>query len=187
MIDDLSRERDFWGLCTNTFFEETKHFVYGKLMGLTEQSNSFKLDSPKRILDIGGGPVSMLLKVQNLAAGTVVDPLDFPQWTVDRYKSYSIDVIKEKAEYTDLKGYDEVWIYNVLKDTVDPERIISNAKKAAPVIRMFEWVNLGPDAGKHELTEDLLNAWIGQKGKTVQLTQRNCYGKAYFGKFEGWS
>ena len=187
MIDDLQKERDFWGLCNNTYFEESKHFVYGKLMGLNEQSNSFKLDQPKRILDIGGGPVSMLLKVQNLTSGTVVDPIDFPEWTVERYKSYNIDVIQDKAEYADVKGFDEVWIYNVLKDTVDPERIVSNAKKAAPVIRIFEWVDLPQGAGQHALTEELLNAWIGSKGKTVQLQQRNCFGRAYFGKFEGWS
>ena len=187
MIDDLQRERDFWGLCNNTYFEESKHFVYAKLMGLNEQNNSLILDKPSKILDIGGGPVSMLLKTNNLASGTVVDPIEFPRWTVDRYKDYSIDVVVEKGEYINLSGYDEVWIYNVLKDTIDPEKIISNAKKAAPIIRVFEWVDLPSGSGKHELTEDTLNAWIGQKGKTVQLSQRNCYGKAYFGKFEGWS
>ena len=187
MIDDLSRERDFWGTCNNTFFEEQKHYVYGKLMGLVEQYNSFRLDKPMRILDIGGGPVSLMLKTSNLKSGTVVDPIEFPQWTKDRYATHNIDVVIEKGEYISLDGYDEVWIYNVLKDTIDPEKIISNAKKAAPVLRIFEWVDLGPDAGKHVLTAEDLNTWIGSKGRSVKLSQKNCYGTAYYGKFEGWS
>ena len=156
-------------------------------MGLKEINNSFRLDKPAKILDIGGGPVSMLLKTQNISSGTVVDPIEFPSWTVDRYSAHSIDVIVEKGEYINLEGYDEVWIYNVLKDTIDPEKIISNAKKAGKKLRIFEWVNLGPEAGRHNITEESLNAWIGQKGKTVQLSQRNCYGRAYFGEFGGWS
>ena len=187
MIDDLQKERDFWGLCTNTYFEESKHFVYAKLMGITEQGSSLTLDKHTKVLDIGGGPASMLLKTHNLVSGTVVDPIEFPEWTVDRYKSYNIDVVREKGEYADVRGFDEVWIYNVLKDTVDPERIINNAKKAAPVLRIFEWIDLPAEAGAHQITEDSLNAWIGQRGSIVHLSQRNCYGRAYFGKFEGWS
>ena len=186
MTSDLNREKQFWGDCTNTYFEEQKHYVYAKLMGLSENNTKLILPKSARVLDIGGGPVSLMLKTANVTSGTVVDPIEYPQWTVDRYKSRNIDVVVDKAEYFTGTGYDEVWITNVLKDTSDPERIISNAKKAAPIIRMFEWINVS-GTSNHKLTSEDLNLWIGHRGMTVKLSQKNCYGTAYYGEFSGWS
>ena len=187
MIDELTRDRDYFGTCVNTFYEEQKHYVYAKLMGLKETSGRITLSKPTKVLDIGGGPVSLMLKCKNLEGGTVIDPIQFPDWTVERYKSINVNVIVDKAEYVDFgDDYDEVWIYNVLKNATDPERIISKAKESARRLRLFEWVGMEESGVKQNLTEELLNAWIGQRGKTVQLSQRHCYGRAYFGNFGGW-
>lgn len=184
--DDYKFERDFWNDCTNTFGEDQKHFTYAKFMGLERNYCSFDV-SGKCILDIGGGPSSMLLKTINLKKGKVIDPIKYPDWTVDRYKSKNIHVVVDCGENVNDTGWDEVWIYNCLQHVIDPEKIIQNAKRAAPVLRIFEWIDIPAHEGHpHELTEELLNKWIGQIGSTCTLSESdtNCYGRAYYGCFK---
>ena len=182
--EDYEFEKEYWGNCCNTFDEDQKHYVYGKLMGLKQSHYSFMLPNIS-VLDIGRGPSSMLLKCQGLKEGKVVDPIEYPQWTKDRYAMMNIIVdVKTGEEVTDLH-YDEVWIYNCMQHAIDPGAIISNAKRAAPVLRIFEWIDIPAHEGHpHELTEESLNSWIGKKGSVIQLNQSGCYGKAYYGVFE---
>ena len=67
----------------------------------------------------------------------------------------------------------------------DPEKIISNAKKAGKLLRIFEWIDIPPHEGHpHMLTQENLEKWIGQKGHTTELNGVNgCYGKAFYGWF----
>ena len=182
--EDYEFEIDYWGNCCNTFDEDQKHYVYAKFMGLVCNHYSFNLPVNSSILDIGGGPSSMLLKCKNLTRGLVVDPIDYPNWTKSRYSMMNIDVTVDIGENINSTGYDEVWIYNCMQHAVDPEKIINNAKRAAPVLRIFEWIDIpAHDGHPHELTEDSLNHWIGQNGNVVQLAEHGCYGKAYYGNF----
>lgn len=181
---DYKFEKDYWGDCCNTFDEDQKHYVYGRLMGLIESHYRFYLPSNSKILDIGGGPSSMLLKRKGLGKGKVVDPIDYPDWTKQRYAMMDIDVQVGLGEDVTDTGFDEVWIYNCMQHAVDPEKIINNAKKAAPILRLFEWIDIpAHDGHPHELTEKSLDSWIGQKGHVTQLAESGCYGKAYYGVF----
>lgn len=182
---DYDFEMEFWGDCTNTFGEDQKHFIYGNLMGLTGQLFSYDVGN-KRILDIGGGPTSMLLKTYNLKEGLVCDPIDYPQWTKDRYSIKNISVKVISGEHVNESGWDEVWIYNVLQHSEDPQKIIDNAKKSAPILRIFEWIDIPAHEGHpHMLTEENLNDWIGGIGQTTMLDGQNgCYGRAYYGVFK---
>lgn len=183
MSGDLDFEKSYWGDCCNTFDEDQKHYVYAKYMGLTRVHYSFDVYG-KRILDIGGGPTSMLLKTINLKEGLVVDPINYPKWTQDRYNIKNIGVKVQPGEEVDETGWDEVWIYNCLQHTEDPARIINNAKRAAPVLRFFEWVDIPPhDGHPHELTQHTLDEWIESRGRLVQLAESGCYGRAYYGVF----
>jgi hypothetical protein len=176
-------EIDYWGNCANTFDEDQKHYVYAKYMGLKQTHYSFDANN-KKILDIGGGPTSMLLKCVNLSSGKVCDPIDYPLWTKLRYKAHNIDVEVIPGEYVSDTGYDEVWIYNCLQHTDDIYKIIDNAKRAAPVLRIFEWVNIPPHDGHPiMLTKQLLDGIIGQQGNIVELAEHGCYGTAYYGVF----
>ena len=178
--------RQSYGDCTNTFSEDQKHFVMARLMGLAVRNDSINISNVS-ILDIGGGPNSMLLKCHHLKASKVVEPINWPCWIEDRYASKSIELLQEKAEYIDEEGYDEVWITDVLSFVNDPQRVINNAIKAAPRIRIFEWINEEKsDVRPNVITKEIMDNWLGMKGKTVELSQRGCYGKAYFGVFEGW-
>jgi hypothetical protein len=158
-------EADYWGNCCNSLDEEIKQFFYAKLMSIDKYSPfSFSVNG-KKILDIGGGPVSLLLKCHDHGGSKVVDPIKYPKWTIDRYASNNIEYDQKPGEDVDEEGYDEVWIYNCLQHVIDPEKIINNAKKAAPVIRIFEWIDIPAHEGHpHELKEDKLNKWLGGKG-----------------------
>lgn len=180
MKNDLTFEKNYWNDCTNTFDEDQKHYVYAKYMELERQHYSFNVHN-KSILDIGGGPSSMLLKTINLKKGKVCDPLDFPNWVYERYSIKNIDYQMVDGEQIKEQNWDEVWIYNCLQHTNSPEIIITNALKAAKLLRIFEWVDIPPHEGHPQMiTKEFLDNVIGQPGQTVQLAECGCFGKAYY-------
>jgi hypothetical protein len=184
-IDDLEFEKNYWGTCVNTFDEDQKHYVYAEYMGLSRTHYSFDVEN-KSILDIGGGPSSMLLKCINLKRGKVIDPIWYPKWTRQRYASHNIDVKIQSGEDIKEDGWDEVWIYNCLQHVSSVEKIIDNAKKAASTLRIFEWIDIPPHEGHPiQLTKEYLDACIGLPGSgTVDLAHSGCYGRAYYGVFK---
>jgi hypothetical protein len=186
MHDDHDHfEKEYWGNCANTFDEDQKHYVYARFMELTRVHYSFDVKG-KRILDIGGGPSSMLLKCINLTEGKVCDPLQYPDWTKLRYAGHNINVQVIAGEEIDEEGWDEVWIYNCLQHVDSVERIINNAKRAAPILRMFEWIDIPPHPGHPQmLTKQYLDDLIALPGSnTTSLGENGCYGTAYYGVFK---
>lgn len=180
---DLEFEKRYWGDCCNTFDEDQKHYVYAKHMSINTNRYCFDVNN-KTILDIGAGPTSMLLKTINLKKGRVYDPIQFPQWTIDRYRTKNIDVVIDYGENIKENGWDEVWLYNCLQHTTDPRKIIENAKNAGSILRIFEWIDIPPhDGHPHMLTKDFLDQCIGQEGSIYELSGNGCYGKAYAGVF----
>lgn len=186
-------EADWHGNCVNSLGEEYKQIAYAKRMGLKPFHNgkspfNFNLNGAS-VLDIGGGPYSLLLKCENVGNATVVDPCDYPSWVNARYDAAKIERLKIKGEdltaFMHLK-YDEVWLYNCLQHTEDPERIIANARKIGKIIRIFEWIETGVAAGHlHNLTEANLNAWLGGIGKTEKINENTAVGLCYYGIFLG--
>lgn len=140
------------------------------------------------MIDIGGGPVSMLLKCVNLGVGIVVDPLvdRFPEWVVGRYEARDIRIIPWAGESDELgeRIFTEAWIYNVLQHTIDPERVVANARRAAKVVRLFEWIDIPPYEGHpHMLTEADLSCWLGGPGHVQELAEGGCFGRSFSGVF----
>lgn len=178
-------EREYWGNCANTFDEDQKHYVYARFMELNRSHFSFILDN-KSVLDIGGGPSSMLLKCKGLKKGKVIDPIHYPQWTTLRYSDHNIDVQVCEGEDAEEEGWDEVWIYNCLQHVHDPQVLLNKAKKSAELLRIFEWIDIPAHEGHPvELTKDYLDACIGLPGSgTVTLSESGCFGKAYYGVFK---
>jgi len=188
-------EREWWGNCVNTLGEETKQLLYAQKMGLITAPT---IKTPYRfeignisVLDIGGGPVSLLLKCQEHLPKSpnrrwiVIDPIDFPEWVKKRYEIAGIEFYNHKGEELEsLKlTFDEVWIYNVLPHCENPKKIINNAKKIAKLIRIFEWIDTPIGAGHiSSITEEKLNEWLDGEGKVEQL-KGIAHGKAYYGVF----
>jgi hypothetical protein len=180
-MSDYTFESNYWGDCCNTFDEDQKHYVYARYMGLKQVGYSFDV-AGARIIDIGGGPTSILLKTINLSPRSlVVDPLEYPMWTYERYSEKGIDSLICRGEDIFEEGYDEAWIYNCLQHTDDPELIIKNALNAAKTLRLFEWINIPPHEGHPiELTQKKLDEWIGKEGKIIMLAESGCFGRAYY-------
>jgi hypothetical protein len=179
MLNDLKFESNFWGDCCNTFDEDQKHYVYAKYMKLDRRGYSFDLHG-KSVVDIGGGPTSILLKSFNFSRAHVVDPIQYPDWTLQRYKAKGVEVSVMRGEDWFLPGFDECWIYNCLQHTEDPKLIIQNGIKSSKVFRIFEWIDIPPHEGHPQmLTKDFLDECIGSNGTTVTLSEAGCFGTAY--------
>ncbi len=182
-------EKNWWNTCQNTYGEEEKQLLYANRMGLKlfhDGKSPYNFDlQGKEILDIGGGPTSLLLKCINFTSALVVDPLSVPMWVVDRYKAAGILYSALPGEEIREGGWREAWIYNVLQHTQSPSTIIRNAQAAADIIRIFEWIDTETNIGHpHSLTEAQLNEWLGGEGKVEVLNgQANCYGKCFYGIF----
>ena len=192
-----------WDNCINTVWEDVKQMYLAPYMGLKIIPNAYTNYripmNGETVLDIGGGPSSLLLKCEKVK-GTVVDPCDYPDWVVQRYNIANIEYLKMKGEDIDRimqeRGYaddfgafevfDEIWIYDCLRHTENPKKIIENAKKIGQVIRLFEWIDTGVNGEHlHSLTQSQLEGWLGGKGKVSNLSSDSLYGKAFSGIFFG--
>lgn len=194
-LEAQEEEQDWWGGCVNTYWEEHKQLTYAKYMGLEffeDHQSPYNIDGTgKNILDIGGGPCSLLLKVKNTRYSLVVDPCKYPIWVYDKYDCHGINTRQISGEQLDKvhthEKFDEVWMYNVLQHTEDPQKIIANGFKhlnSNGVFRIFEWINTPTNAAHpHSLTKEKLDEWIGQEGQTTHLASEGCYGEAYYGAF----
>jgi hypothetical protein len=185
-------EAEWWADCANTLHEEQKQLVYATRMGLIANWScahppEFDIEG-RSVLDIGGGPVSLLLKCVNRGRCVVVDPSDFPLWVFERYRHCKIDFWHGPAEeITDEKlHFDEAWIYNVLQHVGDPAEVIERARKHASTVRVFEWIDIDPYPGHpHRLEREGLDEWLDGHGFVAQLNERGCVGTAYYGVFQG--
>ena len=183
-------ESGWWGTCGNTFHEEQKQIAYATRMGLrpnwaVAHPPVFDLEG-RSVIDIGGGPVSLLLKCVNRGRSIVADPGGFPEWVTERYGACGIEYWRTEGESDTLTGYslDEAWIYNVLQHVTDPKVVVANARGLADTIRIFEWIEIAPyDGHPHLLTELALNEWLGGKGFTANLNESGAVGRAYYGVF----
>lgn len=173
----------------NTFHEEEKQFVYASKMGIEVYRTAYTPYNFKnygKVLDIGGGEVSMLLKVEKPEGCVVADPCTYPQWVKDRYKDKGIEFISIKGEDINLTGFDEVWFYNVLQHTENPKKICHNALRAGKLVRVFEWIETGITPGHiHNLTKKDLDKWLGGYGKVEKLDgTKGAYGLCFYGVFK---
>jgi len=188
-LDHQAWESDWWGKCLITFGEEAKQLTYAHVMGLVNMPRDghwpvYDL-AGRSVLDLGGGPVSMLLKTVNGATRTVVDPCSYPDWVGARYEAAGIDYVVQEAETFAGERHDEVWIYNVLQHVIDPKAVIRTAQKHGALLRIFEWLETPAMPGHpHTLHADKLNKWIEATGTVNQIDENGAVGLAYYGAFE---
>lgn len=179
-------EHDWWGNCTNTYTEETKQQVYAEKMGIRRfHSNGvWYFSTPgKKVIDIGGGPVSILLKCFNVQ-GTIVDPFRYPKWIKERYLTAGITVKSIKAEDFVESGWDEVWMYNLLEHVEDPAKVVMNARHAGNILRVFDWLATEQRGShRHVLSKSMLDDLYQAEGTVEILGANECFGSCYYGAF----
>ena len=189
--EDQEWEKEWHGDCANSLNEELKQLAYAKRMGLVftrDSKTPYNLDMRgKSVLDIGGGPYSLLLKAIDFSRAVVADPCPYPEWVYRRYSALWISTLNSPGEDLEMDDvFDEVWIYNVLQHVQSPQLIASNARKLSKIIRIFEWIETGVAPGHpHNLTEANLNEWFGGLGKVEDMAQEGLYGQAWYGIFKG--
>lgn len=190
-LDAQQWETEWHGNCINSYNEETKQFIYARLMGMDGYATNWWGRrgwnfGDKTIVDLGSGPYSILLKCE-ATKKIAVDPAPYPDWVKARYEAANVDFLQLPAEiYTCGEVVDEVLIYNCLQHTIDPAEIIRQAKSYSKIIRIFEWIDTGTSDGHlHDLHAEDLDRWLGGEGKVGMLNQSPCVGKAYFGIFKG--
>ena len=146
MIEAISQER--WEQARSG---ELNHYDYGNPEAYARASSiiikdHFNLDLEqdfvgKKVLEVGGGAYPSVLHVTGLSKAVCVEPNfdSFPEDIKDKFKSENIEAISTAfEEYKGDEEFDEVWFFNVLQHVIDPELQISNAKKIAKTIRIFE-------------------------------------------------
>jgi hypothetical protein len=96
-------------------------------------------------------------------------------------------VYRRRGEDIAMDGWDEAWCYNVLQHVDDPALVVANARKAAKLVRLFEWIGIPPHEGHpHMLTGPLLREWLGTvKGDSAHFEGNGCHGWAFYGAFPG--
>jgi len=188
---DSAWEARWWGACINTYAEEAKQIIYAPRMGLQwenlDGTSPYQINLQGRsVLDIGGGPVSLLLKCHNRGRAVVVDPCEYPAWVRSKYEHVGIEMMAVMAENLGEIGiFDEVWIYNVLQHVREPAQVVTQARQHGRILRAFDWLEVPVGAGHpHYLTEEMLNRLYGGEGK-VEMLSGLCAGKAYYGIFVG--
>jgi glycosyltransferase involved in cell wall biosynthesis/SAM-dependent methyltransferase len=176
-------ESNWWGLGWNEKWDQEidKQHTYARLMGLPPDLWLRSPTDPSnvRVLDVGCGPVSMLLRA-NLGAPPAepvlrsvgVDPLRVSEETKRRYAAQGVEFLNIKAEDINEAaplfegGFDEIWLYNCLQHVDVPPLVLEKIKRVArKTVRIFEWLNLPPCPGHpHTLTESLFtSAFLGWK------------------------
>lgn len=189
-------ERQWHSSCINSLNEELKQLVYAEKMGLVlspDLKTPYTFDlKDKKILDIGSGPYSLLLKCKNIYKSMVTDPLmhDYPSWVRERYKEHGIQFMGFSGEELIIEAFtnkfDEVWLYNVLEHTYNPRQIIENALALGKIVRIFEWINTRTNEGHPQtLTAPELNEWLKGEGKVEYVNRNGAVGLAYYGVFKG--
>ncbi len=185
-------ERRFWGNAYNAaaFNEVVKQECYMRRMLLARDCGDGNGDLHLRkrsILDVGGGPWSMLLRAIGGRNLTVVDPFQLPPSAARRYQLYGIRYIQARAETRPSVGhFSEAWVYNVLEHTESPAAVLAFAAAAAAVVRVFAWLHQGVDAlHMGGVSERLILDALGKpiEGGVVMLAENECFGLALAGVF----
>lgn len=191
-----AEELAFWLSPGAELGEQLKQLTYAPLLGINfehDGNSPYVINKPgQSIIDIGGGPVSLLLKTTAITK-TVIDPCDYPTWVRGRYKQNNVYWIKDVAEIYQpelAETADEVWLYNVLQHTTDPQQIFTNILaylKPGGVFRFVDWVETGTNvAHPISLTADDINRSMLAAGftdvtvKTVELHENGAHGKAAY-------
>lgn len=146
-----AEELAFWASPGAEFGEQVKQLTYMKYLGLQfihDGNSPFVIDKAGlAIMDIGGGPVSLLLKTI-ADRKLVVDPTHYPDWVYRRYAENHMEfyiIAGERAHGDMVKdSFHEVWVYNVLQHVEEPEKIFKNiyaALKDGGVLRFVDWID----------------------------------------------
>ena len=194
-MDHSDFEKEFWST-PNYYGEETKQLLYMREMGfplVRSWRSAFNFDFGGRsVIDIGGGPVSVLLKRVDDGSSWVVDPIVLPEWAAKRYVEADVRYVEKPGETFPrlrsmrdedgkLRQFDVALVYNCLQHVENPAKVIANARRVSKTLRMFEWIDVPPhDGHPYMLTQSMLEEATGQRGVVKTFYgEYECAGRAW--------
>ncbi len=181
------RELEFWSTYSSHLCETDKQTFYAIQTGLvTDDKYPYVINmNGKSVLEIGGGPVGLTLRVPSNSRRKVIDPSPYPQWVKDRYQYFGIEYESIKAEDMNESGWDEVWLFNVMQHIDNPDQAFENIIKSAKVIRIFEWLNTPIDESHpSSFTKEWYDNKLNIIGATMPVRQPYMYQTdAYYGVY----
>ena len=98
----------------------------------------------KRIMEIGPAMIPCLHYCTNMGQSYILEPCSYSE-TKALIANKPIEHIALAAEDCTFPKVDEIWLFNVLQHTIDPDLIIEKSKEAAKVVKFFEPIDLGTD------------------------------------------
>lgn len=133
-----SFERQYWDNPANVVHEQAKQRRYAEELRIPIHDLG-----GRSVVDIGGGPCSLLLQCRNVGRGVVVDPMPLSEAEADRYRKAGVTYLQVRAEDFAPSGesYDEVWMMNVLQHVGDPAVVLRKVGQMAQLVRIFEWLD----------------------------------------------
>ena len=174
-INKYEHEEDWHNKPGHMIMTAAGHSIFKKELDIgLDQTN-------KTILDIGGGPHSILLDCNDFTEGVIVDPIDYRQTfegLEEVFGKCNIDFVPTEMENYDSKGktFDEIWCYNVLPHADDEKEFFDSLLKCCKpgtIIKITEPINLLPYEG-HPLyvTPDTFNYL---KDRCSNVIKEKCY------------
>jgi hypothetical protein len=124
------------------------------------------------VTDFGCGPESLLLCTDvDHAHSVAVDPLEFSEEDERRYRDLCIRRDRVKGEAFHDQQTEESWLYNCLQHVEDPTGLLVRAAQTARnVVRIFEWVDVPPDA---------LHLHVIRAGAIEEVLRDHGFGRLY--------
>lgn len=182
-------EKEWWKSEGRTILETSselsKQNVYADILGLKIEDNFIDLKN-KSVIDLGCGPVSLLLRSKNFSFAYAVEPNDYGDVVNKKYIEKNINLIKspiENLKKEQLKEkFDELWMYNVLEHVISPKECLEKILELCPSkIRIFEWLDIPPHQGHpFLLTEELFVKNLNLTTEEYEINNINkdgCVGK----------
>lgn len=190
--DDQEYERAWWS-DGNNYAESTKQLTYLHRMRLVNTPTNGKWPvydmNGASVIDIGGGPESVLLRMVNASRRVVADPCHYADWVYARYEHCGIESLRTPGEDLDMMPgprplFDLAIGMNVLQHVASEaaaERIVRNARHLAREVRWFDWIDMPLSPG-HSVspTQELLESWFGATGTTEWMDENGCHGRAWY-------
>jgi hypothetical protein len=173
----------WWDSCTGgLLWAEVEQMEMARRMGL-EVDDRYTIHTSGTLWDVGGGPLSLLLKATGWDRAVVIDPAVYPLWTKLRYEAAGIEVMHVPAEqvFVTEPPPDEVWIYNTLQHVEDPQTLVKLAVAHAPLVRLFEWVEQGTnECHIHTLHAEEIGRWAREAEASVTEGSDTLNGVPYY-------
>lgn len=125
----------------------------------------------KTIVDLCCGPTSIMLRMCNFKKAYGIDPGNFPDYILNRYKENNIEWVKLPAEdFVYPEMIDETILYNALAHVQDPFKILLEAKNNSKCLRICECLYAGSNVNHpQDLTQEGFENTLGIKGEISQI------------------